>query len=112
MQILCFDLIFDVSIFDFYLSNINRMSQSNRFVTFLPFDESGTLTGLLGRLSGGSSYDRSIYNELFNGGGTFSCVLSKISYTIVNPRLNFCFFGHVNEFITVMSGLFILLGAL
>jgi hypothetical protein len=78
------------------------MSQPNCNVTFLPFDESGTFTGQLGRYSGGSSYDRSIYNELFNGDGTFSRVLSKISYIIVNPRLNICLLGHANEFIKYM----------
>ncbi len=78
------------------------MSQPNCNVSFLPFDESGTFTGQLGRYSGGSSYDRSIYNELFNGDGTFSRVLSKVSYIIVNPRLNICLLGHANEFIKYM----------
>ena len=78
------------------------MSQPNCNVSFLPFDESGTFTGQLGRYSGGSSYDRSIYNELFNGDGTFSRVLSKVAYIIVNPRLNICLLGHANEFIKYM----------
>ena len=77
------------------------MSQQNCNVSFLPFDESETFNGQLGIYNGGSCYYRSIYNELFNG-GTFSRVLSKIAYIVVNPRLNLCLLGHANEFIKYM----------
>jgi hypothetical protein len=63
------------------------MSQPNCNVSFLPFVEPGIFTGQLGRYSGGSSYDRSIYNELFNGDGTFSRVLSYFVYCFINVIL-------------------------
>ncbi len=98
--------ILTIYIYLFYIGGsveavVTRMSQPNSNVVFLPFDESATITGQLGRYNGGSSYDRSIYNELFNGDGSFSRVLSKFSYIIVNPRLNICLLGHANEFINI-----------
>ena len=55
------------------------MSQPNSNVVLLPFDKSATFTGQLGRYYGGSSYDRLIYNELFN----------ETLWSIAMPRIVF-----------------------
>ena len=80
------------------------MSEKNFNVVLSMFDESSTFMGSLGRYSGGGAkYERSIYNDLFNGSSTFNRSLSKVSYVIVKPRLNICLLGHASEFIQYMQ---------
>jgi hypothetical protein len=79
------------------------MSKANTNCILSLFDESSTFMGSLGRYSGGgAAYERSIYLELFNGGNSFSRVLSKETFVIENPRLNICMLGHPHEFIKLM----------
>ena len=79
------------------------MSEPSFNVVLSLFDESSTFMGSLGRYSGGGSkYERSIYNDLFNGSSSFNRALTKASYNIVNPRLNICLLGHATEFIQYM----------
>ncbi len=67
------------------------------------FDESSTFMGSLGRYSnGGSGYDRSIYNELWEGPFLFCRNLANKAYIIQNARLNICLLGHASEFVKYM----------
>jgi hypothetical protein len=67
------------------------------------FDESSQFLGSFGRYTnGGSSYDRGVYLELFNGKDEYIRDLCNKSTHIVNPRLNLCMLGHPSSFFKLM----------
>ncbi len=68
------------------------------------FDESSQFLGSFGRYNhGGSSYDRSIYLDLFNGRQEFRRDLANKRTVVKFPRLNICLLGHPVSFFKLMK---------
>ena len=67
------------------------------------YDESSSFIGALGRYNnGGTSYDRSIFLQLFNG-TTINRDLKGGRTRLRNPKLNICLLGHPCSFIRLIK---------
>lgn len=67
------------------------------------FDEGNAFLGSFGRYNGGSSYDRSIFLELYNAPNFYNRDLKSARTRLVNPRLNLCLLGHPSTFIKLIK---------
>jgi hypothetical protein len=75
------------------------LQDKSRVLSF--FDESGTFFGSLDRKN--NSYDRSVYNSLFNSPKNYNRDVLNNQINLKDPCLNMCLLGHIEEYIQMLN---------
>lgn len=81
------------------LSVLRLLQDKSRVLSF--FDESGTFFGSLDRKN--NSYDRSVYNSLFNSPKNYNRDVLNNQINLKDPCLNMCLLGHIEEYIQMLN---------